>query len=78
MMLPSHRHRHATEHASRRWREVRGRRDSNQAVRANLFPHLRYVAFSQKALYELQLADEAFAAAMRLAIARTLSHKLSA
>ena len=33
------------------------------------------MAFSQKALYELQLADEAFAAAMRLAIARTLSHK---
>ena len=36
------------------------------------------MAFSQKALYELQLADEAFAAAMRLAIARTLSHKLGA
>ena len=52
----------------------------HQAARATVLaePGSRYVAFSQKALYELQLADEAFAAAMRLAIARTLSHKLGA
>lgn len=52
----------------------------HQAARATVLaePGSRYIAFNQKALYELQLSDDAFAAAMRLAIARTLSHKLGA
>ena len=72
MMLLSHWHRHATEHASRRWRE--GRRDDSERMCRKFDLPVR----APESYHELQLADEAFAAAMRPAIARTLSHKLGA
>ena len=52
----------------------------HQAARATVLaePGSRYVAWPQRALYDLQETDEAFASAMRLAVARTLSHKLGA